>query len=64
MILIVHRHVVRQTGLEIILNLVIVGVEADPAVPREDPIGVGVDHEAGQSPAYSRIESAVSGPMP
>ena len=47
MILIVQRRVGGQTAFQILLDLIVVGLEGDPAVAGEDAVRVGIDHEAG-----------------
>ena len=49
MILIVERGVLRQTRFEVVLDLVIVGLVADPAVAGEHAVGVGVDDKRRQT---------------
>ena len=49
MIFIIHPRVLRQRGLDIIPNLMIIGVKADPAVAGENAMGIGVDHKGWQS---------------
>ena len=53
MVFVIQLHVLRQLALDVVLYLVIVGVEVDPSVPGEDAVGVGVDDETGQS---ARVE--------
>jgi len=48
-ILIKQGHVLRQPALEVRLDLVVVRVEADPAVAGQDAMRVGVDDKRRQS---------------
>ena len=48
MILVEHCGVVGQAALEIVLDLLIIGVEAEPTVSGENPLRVGINHKAGQ----------------
>ena len=45
---VVKLRILREARYQVFLNLMIIGLEIDPAVPGENAMRVGIDHERRQ----------------